>query len=411
MGLTTPFAQNGDKKAIPQNTSDGSVSFNNGFGSFYALPPEEGGLFIDRAQFNQLMYDTTSQVLENKTAIATQANRINEVNTNLTQSINTKANQATTYTKTEVNNLLNAKANQANTYTKTETYNKNEVEHLLSAVSKTTYTKREIDDRVNTKANWNAVVDLTNPQTINGAKTFTSNITAPNITNLQNQMNGLISSGAYPLLTKNTSLDITVGSGGMFSNLIDGLIFLKQNISKNPNVIGKITLLSSFNDDLYLKGYPFKIFIDCNGFTLANNLFLEKCSITFNSLTLNGQLNCLITTAHIVNGAVINGNSQLPEFFGSSIVANSNSFVSISGNVTLRPPATQAGIYSKASRVYLVHPSSWVQNQGQYFGYVIAGGIICADGGVNLQQVKVRKTNVAANTLTSSGIIFGNMWG
>ena len=36
MALTTPFAQNGDKKAIPQNTSDGSVSFNNGFGSLYA---------------------------------------------------------------------------------------------------------------------------------------------------------------------------------------------------------------------------------------------------------------------------------------------------------------------------------------------------------------------------------------
>ena len=109
MALKTPFAQNGDKKTIPQSTSDGSVSFDRGFGSFYALPPEEGGLFIDRAQFNQLMFDTTSQVLDNKQQIATQANRINEVNTTLTQSINTKANQATTYNKTEVNNLLNTK--------------------------------------------------------------------------------------------------------------------------------------------------------------------------------------------------------------------------------------------------------------------------------------------------------------
>ena len=110
MALTTPFAQNGDKKAIPQTTPDGSVSFDRGFGSFYALPPEEGGLFIDRAQFNQLMFDTTSAVLENKQAITTQANRINEVNTTLTQSINTKANQATTYNKNEVDNLINIKA-------------------------------------------------------------------------------------------------------------------------------------------------------------------------------------------------------------------------------------------------------------------------------------------------------------
>lgn len=71
MALTKPFAQNGDKKTIPENTTgDGSLSYETGFGGFYALPPEEGGLYIDRAQFNQLMYDTTSQVLENKTNIS-----------------------------------------------------------------------------------------------------------------------------------------------------------------------------------------------------------------------------------------------------------------------------------------------------------------------------------------------------
>ena len=349
MALLTPFAQNGDKKAIPQITSDGSVSFDRGFGSFYALPPEEGGLFIDRAQFNQLMYDTTSEILANKQSL---------------------------------NNLSNS-----------------------------TYNKTEVDNRLNAKANSNAVVALSGNQTINGIKTFTSNITAPNITNLQNQMNSLVSSSSYPLLTKSSSLDITVGAGGTFSNIIDGLIFLKQNISKNPNIVGKITLLSSFTHDLYLKGYPFNIFIDCNGFMLANNLFLEQSSITFSSLKLQGQLNALISTVHIVNGADIGGNSSLSGFFGSSIVANGNSFVSISGNVTLRPPATEAGIYSKASRVYLVNPSNWTQSQGQYFGYVIAGGIICADNGANLQNVTVTKTNVAVNTLTPYGIIFGNIWG
>ena len=290
--------------------------------------------------------------------------------------------------KDEVNNLLNTKANQA-----------------------TTYTKTEVNNLVNTKANWNAIVNLTGDQTIAGAKTFTSNITAPNITNLQNQMGGLISSDSYPLLTKSSlSLDITVGAGGTFPNITDGLMFLKQNISKHPNTVGKITLLSSFNDDLYLKGYPFNILIDCNGFILANNVFLEKCSITFNSLKLQGQLNALISTVHVYNGANIGGNSSLPSFFGSSIVANGNSFVSISGSVVLRPPETQAGIYSKASRVYLVNPSNWTQSQGQYFGYVIGGGFICADGGVNLKNVIPTKTNVAVNTLTPHGIIFGNIW-
>ena len=156
---------------------------------------------------------------------------------------------------------------------------------------------------------------------------------------------------------------------------------------------------------------PFNIFINCNGHRLANNLFLEQCSITFSFLKLQGQLNALISTVHVVDGADIGGNSQLSGFFGSSIVANGNSFVTISGNVVLRPPETEAGIYSKASRVYLVNPSTWAQVEGQYFGYVIAGGIICTDGGINLNNIHITKTNVAPNTLTPNGIILGNMWG
>lgn len=66
MALTKPFAENGDKATIPETAVDGSVSYDQGFGTSYALPPEDGGKFIDRKQFNQLMYDTTSAILENK---------------------------------------------------------------------------------------------------------------------------------------------------------------------------------------------------------------------------------------------------------------------------------------------------------------------------------------------------------
>lgn len=76
MALTKPFAENGNKITIPQTTADGSVSYDQGFGSFYALPPEEGGLFIDRAQFNQLMYDTTSAVISNQNSISTISGKV-----------------------------------------------------------------------------------------------------------------------------------------------------------------------------------------------------------------------------------------------------------------------------------------------------------------------------------------------
>ena len=101
-----------------------------------------------------------------------------------------------TYNKTEVNNLLNAKANQSTTYNKNEvdnrikaygypraeTYNRDQFNTLLSSVSQSTYSKREVDDRVNVKANWNAIVNLTGNQIINGVKTFTSPVIVHNAT-------------------------------------------------------------------------------------------------------------------------------------------------------------------------------------------------------------------------------------
>ncbi|MBQ7134741.1 hypothetical protein [Campylobacter sp.] len=74
---------------------------------------------------------------------------VDELKASLDSDIATKANQDTTYTKTEVDNIANTKANQD-----------------------TTYTKTEVDDIANTKANANAVVNLTGNQTINDIKTF-----------------------------------------------------------------------------------------------------------------------------------------------------------------------------------------------------------------------------------------------
>ena len=85
MALTKPFAKNGDKKTIPENTTgDGSLSYETGFGGFYALPPEEGGLYIDRAQFNQLMYDTTSAVIDNSDNITTIQGDVATAQSNIT---------------------------------------------------------------------------------------------------------------------------------------------------------------------------------------------------------------------------------------------------------------------------------------------------------------------------------------
>ncbi|MGJ9339708.1 hypothetical protein ACI2G0_04935 [Campylobacter coli] len=114
---------------------------------------------------------------------------------NLAQ-LNTKANQATTYTKTEVDTRVNAKANanavvaltgnQTIAGVKTfsspvvvpnataNTHAVNLAQLNTKANQATTYTKTEVDARVNAKANANAVVALTGNQTIAGVKTFSA---------------------------------------------------------------------------------------------------------------------------------------------------------------------------------------------------------------------------------------------
>ena len=394
MALTTPFAQNGDKKEIPQSTSDGSVSFDLGFNSLYALPPEEGGLFIDRAQFNQLMFDTTSQVLENKQAITTQANRINEVTTTLTQSINTKANQATTYSKTEVNNLLNAKANS------------------------------------------NAVVALSGNQTIAGVKTFTSNITAPNITNLQNQMNGLsnlVSGGKVPyLLPENQNfIGIKVGANlnpndfidtdyKAFTNLADTVTYLKKNFATSLDPYITIETHSEqthseFNgDDFILSDLP-----PCTitaSHKLANNLEIKNCpNIVFAHLVLGGNLtvensNITIQVADI-RSRVVDEYYSNEAFEKSSIVAI-NSTIIIAGYVQFYPSNDACSIVAKeGSQVIITNSNVYQNTPSRYFAYVESGGSIVSGGRSRIFGSFEAKTNVAPNTLTPNGMILGSHWG
>ena len=298
MALTKPFAENGDKKAIPQTTSDGSVSFDRGFGSFYALPPEEGGLFIDRAQFNQLMFDTTSQVLENKQA--------------------------------------------------------------LSNLSNSTYNKSEVDNLLGVKANWNHVVRLTDDQTINGVKTFTSNITAPNITAMQNNLNTIFSPTSSPVKTQTTTKIITVGSGGDFQDLLSAIheakkytsiveIKLVSNLEVNQSIIinsvngrhihinfqnYKITNISSEAAQLFITSSDIGAFYNLN---LENITFLMVLSTTMlvGNININNSIEqgyslIDITQSSILNfgyGVVLTVNSQS----SSLIISQTGSIISLSG--------------------------------------------------------------------------------
>ncbi|WP_180380568.1 hypothetical protein [Campylobacter devanensis] len=108
---------------------------------------------------------------------------------NLAQ-LNTKANQATTYTKTEVDTRVNAKAN-ANavvaltgnqTVAGVKTFSAVPISATNPTANNQVANKAYVDSVVNVKANANAVVALTGNQTIAGIKTFSSPVVVPNAT-------------------------------------------------------------------------------------------------------------------------------------------------------------------------------------------------------------------------------------
>jgi len=97
--------------------------------------------------------------------------------------VDAKADQATTYTETEVNNLLDDKADKATTYTETE------VNNLLDAKADqaTTYTETEVDGLLNAKADQattyteTEVDDLLDDKAAISGQTFSGDVSAPNL--------------------------------------------------------------------------------------------------------------------------------------------------------------------------------------------------------------------------------------
>lgn len=354
MALITPFAQNGDKKEIPQNTSDGSVSFDRGFGSFYALPPEEGGLFIDRAQFNQLMFDTTSQVLENKQQITAQANRINEVNTTLTQSINTKANS-------------------------------------------------------------NATVNLTGNQTIAGTKTFTSNITAPNITAMQNNLNTIFSSTSSPVKTQTTDKIITVGSGGDFQDLLSAIyearkytslveIRLVSDLQINQDIL--ITRINGSHIVINFQNYKITntsskdvvILMQCSNIGGFHNLNLENISLHMaacSMATLTGTIN-------------INKNLSATNVSAIDIIQLSLLHIAFSCVLTINDTANINLITSQYGSIISIAGNATInstKNTGNLFS-VYNGGILSLPHYITINKPSgLNLYNTAVNTPSGQGLI------
>ena len=311
MALTIPFARNGNRTTIPQTTSNGSVSYDQGFGAFYALPPEEGGLFIDRAQFNQLMYDTTSTVITNQNNINTLNSKVANIESSVsTGVVSLTGNQTIAGTKTFSSPVVvpNATANT----------------HAVNLA------------QLNTKANADATVNLTGNQTIAGVKTFSAVPVVASQPTAANQLANkayvdAISATKAGYVTKT----LTIGSGGNLANLSEFRLFAAKNFANYYilsllNDIEETEALNfsginfGFNSSNYTITFKKNVSFTYGGFYFGNiklkiDTQLDE-SIVFSNCTL--QINGDLTFTDTFNSEVALSTNKL----GGIVLFNTNAY-------------------------------------------------------------------------------------
>lgn len=189
MALTKPFAEQGEKKAISLTPdAEGTMNYQDGFGQRYSLPVKStisedgtitttGGLWIQREQFNQLMFDTTSAIIENQDNI-TQLNQdlgdkgdLTTINKdNIVSAINeldSNIGDLQDLTTTEKSNVVSAVNEIDSNYVRLDT------EQTIPSV-KTFSNVVNFGSivNVNGEANFNDNVEMVNTPTITSPKTF-----------------------------------------------------------------------------------------------------------------------------------------------------------------------------------------------------------------------------------------------
>lgn len=217
--------------------------------------------------------------------------RIDSVNTTLTQSINTKANQSTTYTKTEVDTRVNAKANSNAVVALSGNQTIAGVKTFSSpiVVPNGTANNHAVNlAQLNTKANANATVNLSGNQVISGTKTFSSPVIVHNATadnhavnraqlNTKADINYVKKRGGFVNVNFNLA-----GGQGILIDLNAGINFnviVQRGVSANMRVINAASNIGQSGEIYVANGAgvssfsaPFNLRVPQSGFG-ANEVF------------------------------------------------------------------------------------------------------------------------------------------
>lgn len=333
MALTIPFARNGNRTAVPQTTSNGSVSYDQGFGAFYALPPEEGGLFIDRAQFNQLMYDTTSAVITNQNSINTLNSSVSTLNSKVadlesgvsTGVVNLTGNQTIAGVKTfssppvsatnpTANNQVANKAyvdtvgNTAVKLTGNQTIAGTKTFSSPVVVPNATANTHAVNlAQLNTKANANATVNLTGNQTIAGIKTFSSiPVSATQPTNANQVANKAYVDGIAAKKANFITATVKIGASETIKNLNEFKTFAQNNFAHSYNIL--ITSDIEETDAFGLRGLNIGFGNTEYTITFKQGANFQSCKVGFGKIGLKIDSQALARIVFLSSEVHINQN-------------------------------------------------------------------------------------------------------
>ncbi|EEA8775477.1 hypothetical protein G3832_001358 [Campylobacter jejuni] len=347
MELTRPFAENGDRQDFPVDTQgDGTMSLQQGFGAFYGLAPEEGGLFIQRPQFNQLMYLVSKGVIDNKTAIKALESQYGSLLTSspklLTGNLTWTVGSGGDYKD------LQTAINEASKY--------------LNCGNFTIKINLQNNYKISQKIYINNIflpfVEITSSQNINiDDSSISENSFIFNISNsYAPKINTSITAGSkkISLITLNNSR-INFGENLTFSNFTDNLTCLNGSLANAKNII-----LSN------VKRYGLYVSVN-SSVNFANSEI--KDSTPSNEVFYNG--------------------------YGSYINAASCKFTNVN-NINIRTTNSRTNL--AGATFNNVTQSSSINN-------IYYGGIVYFSGSTSIPGV-TRFANIAENTLTSNGILF-----
>lgn len=395
MALTTAFARNGNRKAVPQTTADGSVSYNEGFGAFYALPPEEGGLFIDRAQFNQIMYDTTSAVITNQNSINTLNGSVNTLNTKVA---NIERGVATGVVNLTTNQTVGGiKTFSVPPVSATNPSNNNQVAN-----------KAYVDSVGNT------AVKLTGTQSIAGAKTFTSNITAPNITAMQNSINTINASlntvvsneftpylilKSSPLAQKTFNLTAGATQNDINETLAEASKYRFVKIVINGTVKGTLGFNQVNYCELLFNAETAAKLI--GAVTIQNNSYIRIININIESGYLFVQRFSKVGLLSNVNISAPSGSSAI-EIGSNGIITTDQTASYPSGSINLR--SDNFGISLENNAQLVLGRELVINTTNTNTKINLSRGSFASLAGVTLNG-DGNDFNIATNTVTASGII------